>query len=72
MQARYVVKDDSQEPKAFFELTLARRYAHTLPPGTVVQISDLAAKSGKRSTYVLKAGHKGVVKVSPSPGKPLP
>ena len=70
MKARYVVKADSQDPKVFLELSLARRYAHTLPPGTVVQISDLEAKPGKPSTYVLKAGDKGVVKVLPSPGIP--
>lgn len=70
VKARYVAKAKNMEPKRFFELELVRRYVHTLQGGTVVEISDLEAKPGQPAAYVLTAGEKGVVKVSPLPGKP--
>jgi hypothetical protein len=44
VMSRYVANVDKQEAKLFSELGHARRYAHTLPQGTMVVIVDLQAR----------------------------
>jgi hypothetical protein len=69
--ARYIVNVNKLEPKEFFELALARKYANTLPPGTIVEITDSEAVPGQPVTYVITAGESGVAKFDTIPGHPL-
>jgi hypothetical protein len=69
VMSRYVANVDKQEAKLFSELGHARRYAHTLPQGTMVVIVDLQARPVEPSTYVITAGEPGVVKTYPMAGK---
>ena len=49
----------------FDELVLAKRHAHTFPPGTVVVITDQKARAGAPIAYIITAGEAGVVERRP-------
>jgi hypothetical protein len=48
---------------AFDEWVLARRYAHGLLKGTVVEITDTQPKAGQPSSYIVTAGRAGLVRI---------
>jgi hypothetical protein len=59
VMARYVAKAQIADKTAGFgfdEWELAKRYAHSLPKGTLVEITDTQAPSGKSVTYLITAG----------------
>jgi hypothetical protein len=70
--ARYIVNVNKLGQKEFRELALARKYANTLPPGTIVEITDSEAGPGQPVTYVMTAGESGVANFDTIPGHPLP
>ena len=65
LMARYVVNIRNKPPLAFEELMLAKRHAHSLPPGTVVVITDQKARAGAPIAYIITAGQTGVVERLP-------
>jgi hypothetical protein len=59
VMARYVAKAQIANKTAGFgfnEWELAKRYAHSLPKGTVVEITDTEAQPGQSATYYITAG----------------
>ena len=58
---RYTAKCRNSERLEFDELMLAEKYAHSLPAGTVVVISDNEARPGRPIAYVVTAGAPTVV-----------
>ena len=57
--ARYVAKAQIARKTAGFgfnEWEHAKRYAHSLPKGTLVEITDTEAPSGQSATYFITAG----------------
>jgi len=57
--ARYVAKPQVARKTAGFgfdDWELAKRYAHSLPKGTLVEITDTQAQSGQSATYFITAG----------------
>ena len=59
VMARYVAKAQIARKTAGFgfdEWELAKRYAHSLPKGTLVEITDTEAQGSQASTYLITAG----------------
>ena len=57
--ARYVAKAQVASKTAGFgfdEWEVAKRYAHSLPKGTLVQITDTEAQGSQSLTYLITAG----------------
>ena len=63
--SRYVISIRNNPPLAFDDLMLAKRYAHTFAPGTVVVITDQKARAGAPIAYIITAGEAGVVERLP-------
>ena len=63
--SRYVIKIRNKQPLAFDDLILAKRHAHTLPPGTVVVITDQKARAGAPIAYIITVREAGMVERLP-------
>jgi hypothetical protein len=64
---RYVAISAAAKPMVFPQFELAQKYAHSLPPGTPVRISDLQAAPGEPATYLLRSGEEKMRMVSRKP-----
>ena len=54
--SRYVINIRNKPPLAFDELMLAKRHAHTFPPGTVVVITDQKARGATTGQQLREGG----------------
>ena len=66
--ARYIARSRSIEYSvelAFDDWVSARRYAHGLLKGTVVEITDYQPGAGQPSSYIVTAGRAGLVRIRP-------
>ena len=64
--ARYIARSKTIKyaaELAFEEWVPARRYAHGLLKGTVVEITDTAPEAGQASAYIVTAGRPGLVRI---------
>ena len=57
LTSRYVASVlDTKEGFGFDELMLAVRYVHSLPKGTLVEVTDMRAPAGSPFSYVITSG----------------
>ncbi len=64
--ARYIARSRSIEYSAelaFDDWVSARRYAHGLLKGTVIEITDNQPGAGQPSSYIVTAGRAGLVRI---------
>jgi hypothetical protein len=69
--ARYIARSRSIEYSAelsFDDWVSARRYAHGLLKGSVVEITDNQPGAGQPSSYIVTAGRAGLVRIRPGKG----